>query len=207
MGLRGYRTLDPGKSAARKTEILHSAARVFARRGYHESTTEDIARAMGVTKGVIYYYFKAKEDIFFEVMLNAAEGSLSRLERVIARPGSAVDVLREAIKDLLVYNLDDREEGYFAMLVIHNQKILSQSHRDRLRETQQRFRGIYRDLVARGVAEGTIVSPDPHVTALTLLSTCSYVSDWYSRDGRLELEDVVELVTDQLMNGVIARSP
>src|SRR5690242_255402 len=113
VGLRGYRTLDPDRSAGRRREILHAAARVFARDGYHAATTDDIARAMGVTKGVIYYYFRAKEDIFEEVVSTAIEGAYARLEAVLCEPGTAPEVLRRALTTHIEYNLNDAEEGYY----------------------------------------------------------------------------------------------
>ncbi len=54
-----------------KSRILDAANRVFAEKGYHEATMDDIAKRLGVSKGAIYLYFSSKEDLF-EAMCNAA---------------------------------------------------------------------------------------------------------------------------------------
>lgn len=48
----------------RPDEIVSAALHVFAQRGLHQTTLDDIAKAAGVSKGTIYLYFKSKEDLF-----------------------------------------------------------------------------------------------------------------------------------------------
>src|SRR5207249_8991221 len=54
-----------------RSRILDAANKVFAERGYHEATMEDIAKRLGVSKGAIYLYFSSKEDLF-EAMVKTA---------------------------------------------------------------------------------------------------------------------------------------
>jgi len=54
-----------------KSRILDSANKVFAEKGYHEATMDDIAKRLGVSKGAIYLYFPSKEDLF-EAMCKTA---------------------------------------------------------------------------------------------------------------------------------------
>ena len=61
------------KEQARK-RILATAADVFAQRGYHEATMDEVANAIGVSKGAVYQYFKSKEELFQELcLINASE--------------------------------------------------------------------------------------------------------------------------------------
>ena len=54
-----------------KSRILEAANKVFAEKGYHEATMDDIAKRLGVSKGAIYLYFASKEDLF-EAMCKTA---------------------------------------------------------------------------------------------------------------------------------------
>ena len=54
-----------------KSRILEAANKVFAEKGYHEATMDDIAKRLGVSKGAIYLYFSSKEDLF-EAMCKTA---------------------------------------------------------------------------------------------------------------------------------------
>ncbi len=60
------RPAPPGED--RRSQILEAALRVFAARGFKGATNKDIADAAGVTPGLIYWYFKNKEDLFFAIL-------------------------------------------------------------------------------------------------------------------------------------------
>jgi len=64
---------------ARKTEILQAARVIFAVKGLHETTLDEIAEKAELAKGTIYSYFENKEDLFFSVL----EEAISNLEMVI----------------------------------------------------------------------------------------------------------------------------
>ncbi len=67
----------PGYKEEAKKRILESALRVFSEKGYRQSTMDDVAKAVGVSKGAIYIYFKSKEDLFGE-LCRANPADLSR---------------------------------------------------------------------------------------------------------------------------------
>lgn len=67
----------------RREQLIASARKLFVRKGYRGTTTEEIARAAGVTKGALYYHFGSKEDILFaivEAIYSHVGQELSRLE-------------------------------------------------------------------------------------------------------------------------------
>ncbi len=55
-----------------KDKILNAALRLFAQKGYHRTSIGDIAASAGVAKGLIYNYFKSKEDLLLEIISNAS---------------------------------------------------------------------------------------------------------------------------------------
>jgi AcrR family transcriptional regulator len=61
-------TLDELRAKFRRTQILEAAARVFAEKGYHRSTTKDIAAAADLAEGTIYLYFKNKANLLIAMM-------------------------------------------------------------------------------------------------------------------------------------------
>ncbi len=97
VGLRGYRVVDAARSARRRTQVLEAGARVFSRKTYGTATMDDIAQELGVSKGVVYYQFRSKEDIFREIIVTAISEALRRLIATDARGGSPDERLREAI--------------------------------------------------------------------------------------------------------------
>src|SRR5438876_12215632 len=76
---RARRVPNPDLRTSTRVDILHSAARTFRRLGYHGATVEQIANALHMKKGNLYYYFKNKEDILFA----CHQYSLDRLTQLL----------------------------------------------------------------------------------------------------------------------------
>ena len=54
-----------------KAKIIKAARTVFAKKGYHDATMDDVAKEVGVSKGALYSYFKSKEDLLKEIYLQS----------------------------------------------------------------------------------------------------------------------------------------
>jgi AcrR family transcriptional regulator len=63
----------PGYKHEARARVLNAAAKVFAERGYHRATMDDVARSIGVSKGAIYLYFRSKEELFDELCRTCLE--------------------------------------------------------------------------------------------------------------------------------------
>ena len=100
-----------------RMEAIRSAAAVFADKGYHGSSTRDIAEYMGIKQGSLYYYFKSKEDALSEVCLYGMHDYAERMnrsstsgqtfrEKLVATVTSHVTKYREKNEALRVYNAE-----------------------------------------------------------------------------------------------------
>src|SRR5438270_542771 len=84
------RPRDEGSLARRREEILETASRVFAERGYQSADMQEISAALGVGKGTLYRYFASKEELF----LTAVDRGMHRLRAAVeASYGDATDPL------------------------------------------------------------------------------------------------------------------
>lgn len=70
-----------GYKEAARSNITHAALEVFALKGYHGSTMEDIAQKIGVSKGALYQYFKSKEDLLKEIQSSSRRLVREELKR------------------------------------------------------------------------------------------------------------------------------
>ena len=204
IGLRGHRVQNEERAEGRRRDILLAAARVFARDGYGNATLDDVAAQMGVTKGVIYYYFRSKEDIFTEIRATAVREAIERLEAIIAR-GEPPDVtLRAAIHDLVSHIFDDLDRFANVLRAGHR---LSDESRDLVRTLQRRYEHLVRGIVVSGIQAGVFVERDPSLMTFTMLRAVLGVADWYAPGGRLSPDVIVDQVTDQVVRGILRDPP
>jgi AcrR family transcriptional regulator len=108
------------KDEARRT-ILETAAEVFAKNGYTDTTMDDIARALGVSKGAVYQYFDSKDQLFEELCGVTANVIAERLRDAFSGPD-----LRNAAEGYINIELDKFEQRGVVMF-----EALARAPRDR----------------------------------------------------------------------------
>ena len=97
------------KQAHTRACLMHSAARVFARRGLQQASIDEVAEDAGFTKGAFYANFKSKEELFLAMLDERFAKRIEDIERVIAGEGSTAQKARRA-GDQFVQRLSaDRE--------------------------------------------------------------------------------------------------
>ena len=204
VGLRGHRVQNAERAEGRRRDILLAAARVFARDGYVDATLDAVATQMGVTKGVIYYYFRSKEEIFTEIRATAIREAIERVEAIIARGEPPEATLRAAVRDLVSHIFDDLDRFANVLRAGHR---LSQEGRDTVRTVQRRYERLIRSIVESGIRTGMFVDRDPALMTFTMLRAVLGVTDWYSPAGRLSQDEIAEQVTDQVVRGILRHAP
>jgi AcrR family transcriptional regulator len=84
------------KQAHTRASLMHSAAKVFARRGLQQASIDEVAEDAGFTKGAFYANFKSKEELFLAMLDERFTKRIEDIERVIASEGSTAQKARRA---------------------------------------------------------------------------------------------------------------
>jgi AcrR family transcriptional regulator len=108
-----------------KFKIIQATRTVFAKKGYHDATMDDIARELGVSKGALYSYFKSKEDLLKEISLQGHQTL-----RVILAETSRCKSLETALEQ--VYTMIT--ERYKGNLHSHFEIVSLASHDEKIRK-------------------------------------------------------------------------
>src|SRR5262249_29081956 len=111
----------------RTPEIIEAAARVFAQRGFHGATTQDIADVLGIRQASLYYYFPSKEGALELVCLQGVAGYFEVAKAIASAPGTASDKLARLIKSYLA-PLTDRSD-FVRVFLNERQHLPSESRR------------------------------------------------------------------------------
>ena len=85
---------DKPTPEARRQAILEAAITVFAQHGFDAATTDDIARAAGLSKGGLYWHFKSKDDILAAILMQLFDQELGVLQRLVAAEGAVAQRVR-----------------------------------------------------------------------------------------------------------------
>lgn len=83
----------------RREQLLKAARELFLRKGYRDTSTEEIARRAGVTKGALYYHFSSKEDIMFSLVKAMLAKHLCRFDSVLTQGGCPASALEQLLAE------------------------------------------------------------------------------------------------------------
>ncbi len=103
----------------RREQILSAALKVFARRGFAATKISDIVAQGGMSHGLVYHYFKSKEEIFYELLQRALSTSGELLLMVEALPISPLQKVRETAKHILSGIGQWVDTSYYFLIVVH----------------------------------------------------------------------------------------
>lgn len=203
-GMRGYRVVDPERSAERRAAILRAGAKVFSEKGYDRATIADIAQELGVSKGVVYYLFRSKEEVMVEIMVESHLEARRRVESVNDRGGPPAARLRAALHQIIDFTLDESTKSRSMMLVLGSLDMLSPPNREHIRTLRREGQRLFTDMIEEGQRDGSFIAGEPHVFAQTVVTAALGVSRWFRPGRAADAAQVADQVSGQLLRGVLA---
>lgn len=137
----------------RRSEIIGAALKLFVEHGYAATKLDDVAKAVGVSKGLPYRYFESKEELFKAVVREAIVTPLAEAEEKFGDyDGPIADLLRVLVCHHAVFSKEIG--GGVAKLMMAEAANFPEIARFYMLEVVDRARRFLADLVARGVARG-----------------------------------------------------
>jgi AcrR family transcriptional regulator len=164
----------------RREELVRQAARLFAEKGYHGTSTGDLAEAMGVQKGSLYAHIRSKADLLWEVAREGAEAFHAALDE-IPDDLTATEKIRRALRAhlrVVAQQLD------VATVFIREWRYLEGERRELFiaerRRYEERFRAFFRE--GRELGELRTDLDDATATLLAL-SAANWTYTWLRADA------------------------
>ena len=162
-------------STTRRSELVRQAARLFAEKGYHGTSTGDLAEAMGVQKGSLYAHIEAKADLLWEVAREGAAAFHAALDAV-PEDASPIEKIRLALRAHLRVVAEQLD---VATVFIREWRYLEGERRERFvaerRRYEERFRALFREGRELGALRTDL---DDATTTLLALSAANWAYTW-----------------------------
>lgn len=196
-----------------RVRILDAAAGAFTRRGFAKTTMDDIARSVGATKGLIYYHFPSKFDIY----LGGYELGMNTVKDAVEPLADSVGTGLERLYRMAVAHVGNLMTNPRYHHLIHQgvrdqaSETMTSRQRESLMELNQLrkdYELMFRRVVEAGVEDSSLRVVDPALAARVLLSSLNAVDMWYREMDHQTDENIqamAESVVDLIINGLAAR--
>lgn len=182
----------------RKQQIRAAATRCFVRRGYAATRLLDIAREAGLSKGGVYFHYRAKEQLFHDILdaqLAAFEERWS-FEPVADQPA---DVTIANLVRAHVRTIEDNPDETRLTNLLVTMAVMDAEFREKLDKAWAVSRNLYSGVITRGIADGLFRDADADAMAHNILS----LIQGFSAQTALNADGRLPVAVDEIIRGVL----
>jgi AcrR family transcriptional regulator len=190
-------------NASTRIEILKSAAIAFRRFGYHGATVEQIASALHMKKGNLYYYYRNKEEILLACHQYSLDRLLALLEEIECSEGTPDEKLRRLIVSF-VHTILDELHGTALLIDL---EALSAAHRKTVVARRDRFDHGMRQVIHDGVRTGVFGPIDAKLLSFAILGAVNWIPRWYHPEGPATSQEIADQFASYLITGLRPARP
>ncbi len=187
----------PTATRPREAELRRAATRLFRERGFHATSMQDLAEAMGMNRGSLYHYIESKDDLLWWIVADTMDDLRECVEPILAGDAPATERLRGAIGAHLQFAADRADEMSLVQIELRS---LSPERRAQLVARRDAYEGSWRAALESGVAEGSIPRTDVRLTGIAILSACNWFTQWYRPDGPLRVDEIADSFADLFLS-------
>ena len=182
----------------KRDTVLRESGRIFNREGFHNTSLDDVANHLDVSKATLYNYVKDKQEMLFEFHKMALIIGDEAMETARKVEANGAGKLRVAIREYIAM-VTERLGGYGVIAELGALKPLD---RQEIIAGRERFDKRFVALLAIGVKDGSLRPIDPKMAVFAFMGALQTIPNWFSPNGRLSGAEVAERMTDLLMNGM-----
>ena len=187
----------------KRDAVLSAAARLFNQNGFHATSLDDVARALGVTKPTIYHYFANKDEIVFECTRRGLAAISAAAARAAETGGNGLERLRSLMTEYA--SVMTRDFG--RCITLTSESDLSEASKAEFRRIKREVDQAVRAVVSEGMRDGSIAPGDAKIVTFTLTGALNWIARWFDENGPMSVEEVSRACVDTLVRGLAPRGP
>ncbi len=200
-GRRRGRSRNADATAATRVDILKAAAKSFRRLGYHGATVEQIAAALQMKKGHLYYYYRNKEEILFACHQYSLDQLTQLLDEVNRSELGPDEKLRRLIA-AFVHTILDELHGTALFLDL---EALGPAHLKTVIARRDRFERGVRRILEDGIESGRFASGNPKLLAFALFGAVNWIPRWFKPEGPASSQLIADVFANFFIRGLQSR--
>jgi len=187
---------DLSRADATRSRLHEAAIQAFAEKGFHGTTTRDIAAGAGMSPAALYVHHKSKEELLYLISRAGHEHTLALVREAIATSDDPAEALRRVMHDFALHHARDHTG---ARIVNYELAALAPEHLAEIRGIRHDIEDEMRRLVTRGIDSGAFDVPDAAMAAASLLSLGIDLARWYQDGTRWTPEQIAEQYADMAL--------
>jgi len=187
------------KKGNKITEIQWVVTRLFAQKGYHNTSMREIARDLEMNQASLYHYFDSKEDLLYTLITDAMDEALDTLEQICQSDLSPNGKLNEVLSFYTSYYAGDQDR---LRLLVNEQDNLGEEYRQVVIEKERRYVGLIQSILKALADEGKMKPIPPSVATFAFFGMVHYTIKWYDRSGPVKSGELADYFLEIFTKGI-----
>ena len=183
-----------------RENVRAAAVQLFAEYGYHAAPLRNIARMAGIQAASIYYHYANKEALLVEIMETHMQQLNANLERILREQSDPQKRLYDAIANHIHLHTSYKAELFIIDTEI---RALEGDNRSYILSLRDRYEFLLQELLHDGMERGVFRQSDVKVSSYAIIAMCTEVANWFRPNGRLSVQQVVDLYTQMITQGLL----
>lgn len=183
-----------------KEKITEHSINLFEKKGFSETSIQDIVDSLGVTKGSFYYYFSSKEELLMDIHLRYIDELLDRQEKILAENSSCKLRLFDIVY-MLISSI--KTKGSPAKIFFREMRHLSDERLAQIVAKRDKFRLNVEGLVREGMETGEFRQEiNPVIVTFGILGAANWSYQWFNPEGKVTDRQVAEIFVEMILKGI-----
>lgn len=178
--------------------ILARSADLFAAQGYASTSIADLARANGISRGLLYHYFASKEALLDEMLNSHLDMMLARVTDAAEHGHTAEARFRSAVREFVSINASSRS---LQIVLLHDLGNLAEAQRAIVTAKQREILAIVKRLIG-DLSPDALSSAELTTRTMMFVGMINYTYIWYDPDGPIGPEAYADMAATTFLNGV-----
>ena len=172
----------------RRSEIIEAAAQIFAKNGYDETSLDDVAQAINLSKPTLYYYFPSKAHLFYTLAAARADEAIAKLAEI-----GRIEDARARLIALIRFQLEQvgSDRRFYRYFFDHRPPLNNKKLKQELREKLVQYSQFFYDGVERAIEAGILPPIDRFIATQAIFGATFWIYKWYDPE-KLSTDDLLD---------------
>jgi len=194
--MKKYKKLEKNR---RKDRVYTVATKTFWQKGYEKTTIRDIARATDMTTAGLYYYFKSKEELLFQILNGHMNDMITGIEKIPRDFSAPLELIEKYIQYQISTYCTDK---YRTKLILSDDDCLSGEWYKQIKNKQRQYLNYWRNVLNAYCRENGLSTQAIAIDAHCLVGMCAWIYRWYDPKGDIDSKKLASKIFGLFMFGL-----
>jgi AcrR family transcriptional regulator len=191
------------RKAAREDQLLETATRLFKENGFHNTSMQDLAAALGMQKGSLYYYIDSKEELLRRLLERATSVLAFQIDEIYASDLPPARKLRWALENHAVTMMEHLD---LVSVYLQEYRNLPPNRLSEALAVRKHYEQVLMQIVQDGIDSGDFRTVNVKMAVFGFLGMVNWTHQWFSPDGAFSSREISSMLADLALHGVLGES-